>query len=98
MTAEPSFPPPGGPPCPRPPPAPRSGSPSACSPRRPPPPPTHVKVGDKAPAFEARNEADKTWTSSDNFGKDGKVAYKNTKVNPTDGARKVIDFVTGARR
>lgn len=38
-------------------------------------PPADVKVGDKAPAFEARTEADKTWTSSDNYGKKWVVVY-----------------------
>jgi peroxiredoxin Q/BCP len=32
------------------------------------------------------------------IGKDGKVAYKNTKVNPTDDAKKITEFVTGAEK
>jgi thioredoxin-dependent peroxiredoxin len=34
-----------------------------------------VKVGDKAPAFEARTEADTTWSSRDRFGKKWVVVY-----------------------
>src|SRR5262249_29201292 len=29
-------------------------------------------------------------------GKDGKIAYKNTKVNPIDDAKKITEFITGA--
>jgi hypothetical protein len=29
-------------------------------------------------------------------GKDGKVVYKNTKVNPADDARKITEFITKA--
>jgi peroxiredoxin Q/BCP len=34
-----------------------------------------VKVGDKAPAFEARTEADAAWSSRDRFGKKWVVVY-----------------------
>jgi len=34
-----------------------------------------VKVGDKAPAFEARSDADATWSSADRFGKKWVVVY-----------------------
>jgi len=34
-----------------------------------------LKVGDKAPAFETRSDADATWTSSDHFGKKWVVVY-----------------------
>jgi peroxiredoxin Q/BCP len=34
-----------------------------------------VKVGDKAPGFEARTEADATWSSRDRFGKKWVVVY-----------------------
>jgi thioredoxin-dependent peroxiredoxin len=34
-----------------------------------------VKVGDKAPAFEARSDADARWSSSDRFGKKWVVIY-----------------------
>jgi peroxiredoxin Q/BCP len=32
------------------------------------------------------------------IGKDGKIAYKNTKVNPADDAKKITDFITGAEK
>src|SRR5829696_6114118 len=34
-----------------------------------------VKVGDKAPAFEARSDADARWSSADRFGKKWVVVY-----------------------
>jgi len=34
-----------------------------------------LKVGDKAPAFETRNDADATWESSEHFGKKWVVVY-----------------------
>jgi thioredoxin-dependent peroxiredoxin len=34
-----------------------------------------LKVGDKAPAFEARTDADVTWSSADHFGKKWVVVY-----------------------
>jgi peroxiredoxin Q/BCP len=34
-----------------------------------------LNVGDKAPAFEARTDADATWTSADRFGKKWVVVY-----------------------
>ena len=30
------------------------------------------------------------------IGKDGKVAYKNEKVNPLDDAKKIAEFITDA--
>jgi thioredoxin-dependent peroxiredoxin len=37
--------------------------------------PVELKVGDKAPAFEARTDADATWTSAEHFGKKWIVIY-----------------------
>ena len=32
------------------------------------------------------------------IGKDGTVAYKNTKVNPADDAKKIAEFITNAEK
>src|SRR5947209_6027822 len=37
--------------------------------------PVDLKVGDKAPAFELRTDADTTWTSADHVGKKWVVVY-----------------------
>jgi thioredoxin-dependent peroxiredoxin len=37
--------------------------------------PVELNVGDKAPAFEARTDADATWSSADRFGKKWVVVY-----------------------
>ncbi|HEY2909925.1 MAG TPA: peroxiredoxin [Gemmataceae bacterium] len=36
---------------------------------------TDLKVGDKAPAFEARNDSDATWNSAEHYGKKWIVIY-----------------------
>ena len=43
--------------------------------------------------FERKGTAAR-WTFV--IGKDGKVAYKNTKVLPADDAKKITEFITGA--
>ena len=53
-----------------------------------------VKDADGKPLEIARAGTAARWTFI--IGKDGKVAYKNTKVNPADDAKKITEFITKA--
>ena len=53
-----------------------------------------AKDADGKPIEFKRNATAARWTFV--IGKDGKVAYKNTKVTPADDAKKIIEFLTKA--
>ena len=53
-----------------------------------------AKDADGKPFEFKRNATAARWTFV--IGKDGKIAYKNTKVTPADDAKKITEFITKA--
>jgi peroxiredoxin Q/BCP len=54
-----------------------------------------LEIDGKPYEFERKGTAAR-WTFV--IGKDGKIAYKNTRVTPADDAKKITEFITGAEK